>query len=148
MPDAVEELLLGSQYIGLSPHPSEQVAVKELAFVARHADELRSLPVLDSERWVVVQFIIAQVVLRRVRQEVRRYDERCVRPLRIRPREQPLQLLRRNTLFVVLALDEPRLNVLAAVDILALPLSHDVTTGVCGARIQARAFTPVNVKEA
>src|SRR5439155_27220706 len=97
MPDAVEELLLGSQYIGLSPHPSEQVAVKELAFVARHADELRSLPVLDSKRWVVVQFVIAQVVLRRVRQEIRRYDERCVRPLRIRPREQPLQLLRRNT---------------------------------------------------
>src|SRR5689334_8170063 len=107
-----------------------------------------ALPVLDPKWRAVVALVRRDEVLARVGQKAGSDDEGDLWPLGLRPREKPLQRLRRNSLVVVLAVDEPGLNVLRAVHIGALDLGCDIASSVGRARLLRGALAPVNVDEA
>src|SRR5687768_16066249 len=90
VPGAIKELPFGRNDLALRAHSAEQEALKKIAVAARHAVERWALPVGDTERRPTVLGVVADVVLRGVREEPRGDHERNVRTLRLRPGEQPL----------------------------------------------------------
>jgi hypothetical protein len=80
--------------------------------------------------WPVIQLIVMQVVLGRVRQEAADDEQGDVRTFGCRPGQQGLKLLGWDPPLVPLAVNEPGLQVPRAVDVSSLMLSDDVSAAV------------------
>src|ERR1035437_6561223 len=131
VPEPVEVLLFGGQDLRLKAHVFSKQLMEKIWTGVDHALKDWSLPVLDPEWWPVLLDRPLDPVLARVGQKVARDDQGYIGSLSIRPREEASNLVRWHTALIVLAVDEPRFQVNAAIKIVRhLALANNVASGI------------------